>query len=106
MAPDSPAIFVTDLSLIICCCSDVLCKSTCNFLFDFVFQATQGTIVDAVYPQFVKIVEVGPRDGLQNEPIKVPTNIKIELINRLVDAGLCSVEATRYACVFVVVFSF
>lgn len=47
----------------------------------------------------MKIVEVGPRDGLQNEPIKVPTNIKIELINKLVAAGLRTVEATRYACV-------
>lgn len=43
----------------------------------------------------MKIVEVGPRDGLQNEPVKVPTNVKVELINRLVAAGLCTVEATR-----------
>lgn len=43
----------------------------------------------------MKIVEVGPRDGLQNEAVKVPTNVKIDLINRLVGAGLCTVEATR-----------
>ncbi|KAJ1526786.1 hypothetical protein ONE63_008357 [Megalurothrips usitatus] len=59
-------------------------------------KATQGAVGDAVYPQFVQIVEVGPRDGLQNEPIKVPTNIKIELINRLVAAGLRTVEATSF----------
>jgi hydroxymethylglutaryl-CoA lyase len=44
----------------------------------------------------VKIVEVGPRDGLQNEPREVPTAVKLELIERLVDAGLRSVEATAF----------
>ena len=44
----------------------------------------------------MKIVEVGPRDGLQNEKITVPTNVKIELIKRLVDAGLMVVEATSF----------
>ena len=38
-------------------------------------------------PSHVKIVEVGPRDGLQNEKQVVPTEIKIELIDRLADAG-------------------
>ena len=38
-------------------------------------------------PQQVKIVEVGPRDGLQNEKEFVPTATKIELINRLSAAG-------------------
>ncbi|KAL3678000.1 hypothetical protein R1sor_020956 [Riccia sorocarpa] len=47
-------------------------------------------------PHFVKIVEVGPRDGLQNEKISVPTHIKVELIRRLVDAGLPVVEATSF----------
>src|SRR3954471_10171928 len=42
----------------------------------------------------VKIVEVGPRDGLQNEPGEVPTRVKIELIERLAQAGLPAVEAT------------
>jgi hydroxymethylglutaryl-CoA lyase len=42
------------------------------------------------------MVEVGPRDGLQNEPTPVPTEIKIELINRLTDAGLPVVEATSF----------
>jgi hydroxymethylglutaryl-CoA lyase len=43
-----------------------------------------------------KIVEVGPRDGLQNEPGEVPTAVKVELIERLADAGLSSVEATAF----------
>jgi len=44
----------------------------------------------------VKIVEVGPRDGLQNEPKSVPAAVKIELVRRLVDAGLRSIEATSF----------
>lgn len=47
-------------------------------------------------PSQVKIVEVGPRDGLQNEKQVVPTAIKIELIDRLSDAGLPSIEATSF----------
>src|SRR5918999_970 len=45
---------------------------------------------------FVKMVEVGPRDGLQNEPAEVPTTVKVELIERLGDAGLPAVEATAF----------
>ncbi len=44
----------------------------------------------------VKIVEVGPRDGLQNEKQTVPTEIKLELIERLADAGLNTIEATAF----------
>jgi isopropylmalate/homocitrate/citramalate synthase len=47
-------------------------------------------------PDFVRIVEVGPRDGLQNEPGEVPTAVKVELIERLAEAGLSSVEATAF----------
>lgn len=47
-------------------------------------------------PRFVKIVEVGPRDGLQNEKTIVPTAVKIELIRRLVSSGLLVVEATSF----------
>lgn len=47
-------------------------------------------------PAKVKIVEVGPRDGLQNEPSPVPTDIKVGLIDRLSDAGLPVVEATSF----------
>lgn len=44
----------------------------------------------------VRIVEVGPRDGLQNEPNIVPTETKIELINRLAEVGLRTIEATSF----------
>lgn len=47
-------------------------------------------------PKKVKIVEVGPRDGLQSEAQSVPTAVKIELINRLSDAGLPVVESTAF----------
>jgi hydroxymethylglutaryl-CoA lyase len=47
-------------------------------------------------PNFVKIVEVGPRDGLQNEKNLVSTAIKVELIQRLVSSGLSVVEATSF----------
>ncbi|KAJ7567566.1 hypothetical protein O6H91_02G153000 [Diphasiastrum complanatum] len=47
-------------------------------------------------PQYVKIVEVGPRDGLQNEKKMVPTHVKVELIQRLAAAGLPVVEATSF----------
>ncbi len=46
--------------------------------------------------QTVRIVEVGPRDGLQNESKEVPTAVKVELIERLADAGLPAVEATAF----------
>jgi hydroxymethylglutaryl-CoA lyase len=44
----------------------------------------------------VRIVEVGPRDGLQNESQTVETNVKIDLINRLSDTGLQMIEATSF----------
>ena len=44
----------------------------------------------------VNIVEVGPRDGLQNEKGSIPVEIKVELINRLVGAGLMNVEAGSF----------
>ncbi|XP_011815583.1 PREDICTED: 3-hydroxymethyl-3-methylglutaryl-CoA lyase, cytoplasmic isoform X3 [Colobus angolensis palliatus] len=47
-------------------------------------------------PEFVKIVEVGPRDGLQNEKVIVPTDIKIEFINRLSQTGLSVIEVTSF----------
>jgi hydroxymethylglutaryl-CoA lyase len=46
--------------------------------------------------QSVRIVEMGPRDGLQNEPREVPTAVKVELIERLADAGLPAIEATAF----------
>lgn len=47
-------------------------------------------------PRYVKIVEVGPRDGLQNEKDIVPTKVKVELIKMLVSSGLPVVEATSF----------
>ncbi len=45
---------------------------------------------------FVKIVEVGPRDGLQNEPYTVPTSLKLDLIERLGTTGLSVIESTSF----------
>jgi hydroxymethylglutaryl-CoA lyase len=47
-------------------------------------------------PSRVRLVEVGPRDGLQNEKLAVPAAIKIEFIERLADAGLAAIEATSF----------
>lgn len=47
-------------------------------------------------PDKVKIVEVAPRDGLQNEKIFIPTATKVELINRLSKAGIVNVESASF----------
>ncbi len=47
-------------------------------------------------PAKVRIVEVGPRDGLQNEPKYLPTDQKIELVRRLAAAGLTEIEVTSF----------
>ena len=47
-------------------------------------------------PKKVTLVEVGPRDGLQNEAKPVPTDVKLELIHRLQDAGLPAIQATSF----------
>ncbi len=47
-------------------------------------------------PQRVKLVDVGPRDGLQNEKSPVPAEVKIGLVHRLQDAGLKEIEVTSY----------
>ncbi len=47
-------------------------------------------------PTRIKIVEVGPRDGLQNETAVIPTAIKLQLIEMLADAGLDVIEATAF----------
>ena len=47
-------------------------------------------------PERVKLVEVGPRDGLQNEACLVPTAVKLELIRRLAAAGLQTIEVTSF----------
>lgn len=48
------------------------------------------------YPKSVKIVEVGARDGLQNEKIIIPTNVKTEFIDKLSTTGLKVIEATSF----------
>lgn len=47
-------------------------------------------------PTKVKLVEVGPRDGLQNEKQQVPASVKVELVHRLQDAGLTEIEVTSF----------
>jgi len=47
-------------------------------------------------PTHVKLVEVGPRDGLQNEKQTISLDIKRELVNRLADAGLPNIEAASF----------
>ena len=47
-------------------------------------------------PTRVKLVDVGPRDGLQNEKQPVPAAVKIELVHRLQDAGLTEIEVTSF----------
>lgn len=48
------------------------------------------------FPKTVRLVDVGPRDGLQNEKQVVATETKVELIARLADAGLKTIEATSF----------
>ena len=48
------------------------------------------------YPQFVKLIDVGPRDGLQNEKQPVPAAVKVELVHRLQAAGLTEIEVTSF----------
>ena len=50
----------------------------------------------AAVPRSVRVVEVGPRDGLQNEKVSVPTGQKIQFIQMLAEAGLPFVEATSF----------
>ena len=47
-------------------------------------------------PASVKIIEVGPRDGLQNEQQTISAETKIELVNRLSQAGFANVEAASF----------
>ena len=53
-------------------------------------------VPDPSLPDRVTIYEVGPRDGLQNEKAVIPLDVKVELVERLVAAGLPVVEATSF----------
>lgn len=56
----------------------------------------QEAFLGSDLPRSVTIVEVGPRDGLQNEKEAIPTSTKVELIDRLGRAGLSVIEATSF----------
>lgn len=56
----------------------------------------QFTLIPRRYVSNVRIVEVGPRDGLQNESTIIPAATKIEFINRLSKTGLKTIEATSF----------
>ncbi|GAB4855959.1 hypothetical protein Ancab_024598 [Ancistrocladus abbreviatus] len=78
-------------------------SNSCSEVYEDCSGASRGKFIDVKrnkfqsgLPKFVKIVEVGPRDGLQNEKNIVPTSVKVELIHRLVSAGLSVVEATSF----------
>lgn len=58
--------------------------------------AAQGGGLFASLPAEVSIYEVGPRDGLQNEPTILPVDRKVELIEGLVDAGIRRIELTSF----------
>lgn len=47
-------------------------------------------------PSRVRLIDVGPRDGLQNEKQPVPAEVKVELVHRLQAAGLAEIEVTSY----------
>ncbi|MFN8034724.1 MAG: hydroxymethylglutaryl-CoA lyase [Acidimicrobiia bacterium] len=47
-------------------------------------------------PENVTVYEVGPRDGLQNEPTVMPVEVKVEFVERLVAAGVAAVELTSF----------
>ena len=47
-------------------------------------------------PSRVRLIDVGPRDGLQNEKTPVPAAVKVELVHRLQQAGLKEIEVTSY----------
>lgn len=47
-------------------------------------------------PKKIKLVEVGPRDGLQNEPAIVPVDVKVALVDRLTEAGFSDIEVTSF----------
>jgi hydroxymethylglutaryl-CoA lyase len=55
-----------------------------------------GLAISSKLPRRVRIVDVAPRDGLQNEKAVVPTGVKVGLIDRLTDAGLPAIEATSF----------
>lgn len=68
-------------------CTQSLCRQLCNRTF-----ATSARRL----AEEVRIVEVGPRDGLQNEKNTVPLKTKLELIQRLATTGVRDIEAGSF----------
>lgn len=71
-------------------------SNQCRRLFSNVDTSAGKNSFIVPVPKYVKIVEVGPRDGLQNEKQIIPTSIKVQLIERLAAAGIPVVEATSF----------
>src|SRR5687767_2516047 len=69
-------------------CFAKLCLPLANATMDCIRSAAMGTQVE--------MVEVGPRDGLQIDPLILPTPTKIELVTRLLAAGLRRIEVTSF----------
>lgn len=67
-------------------CSSVISKTP----------TSEKETLESKLPNHVKVVEVGPRDGLQNEPKQVETETKLELIKKLKQAGLSTIEVTSF----------
>ncbi|KAB2609893.1 hypothetical protein D8674_037238 [Pyrus ussuriensis x Pyrus communis] len=70
-------------------------KFEASYLSSRNFSTQQHRVLKDI-PECVKIVEVGPRDGLQNEKNIVPTAVKVQLIQMLVSSGLPVVEPTSF----------
>ncbi|KAM7353133.1 hydroxymethylglutaryl-CoA lyase [Cochliomyia hominivorax] len=71
---------------------------TINNFQKLVFHQLQRTLATQAktLPAQVRIVEVGPRDGLQNEPKLLPADVKISLIDQLSETGLKTIEVTSF----------
>ena len=71
-------------------------KSATVFSFRLANQLSRCYSSVSKIPSDIRIVEVGPRDGLQNETNPVPTSDKVDLIQRLAEAGCCHIEAGSF----------
>jgi len=59
-------------------------------------QSREFTTITSRSPDAVKVIEVGPRDGLQNEGNTIPLSTKLQLIERLADTGVSTIEAGSF----------
>ncbi|CAH1153520.1 unnamed protein product [Phaedon cochleariae] len=80
-------------------------KDNPSFCIDMALRSSRNFSKKILFPSFeqnsrqnsnIRIVEVGPRDGLQNEPVNVPSDIKIQFINKLSETGLKTIEVTSF----------